>query len=260
MRSIFTGSRSDVDSRTRSKADQKQDQNKIPKKIRKPKKAPPKDEEPKKSRVDPGENMKIKNPRKTKPKKIVLTGGPGVGKTSILKCLKDLNYEVRPEVFTYLFAQAQQSQKFNEAYLTSPELIKNLIKAQKQQESLPVKGNQLFLDRSKVDILGYTKNLKIPVNKEDQTWLTSNDYDLIFVIEPLPKKNYDQNKIRRQTQEESLEHHESIVNHYIDYLELNGRDPAQCMIKVPFFEGSRENSVQKRTQFILKEIKNRQRP
>jgi predicted ATPase len=190
--------------------------------------------------------------------KIVLTGGPGVGKTSIIQCLQKLGYDVREEVFTRLFAEAQKIGAFNDEFLRSKKLILDLILAQKHLESQTGQGNLLFLDRSRIDILGYIKNMGILPSKEDKAWLEQNDYALIFMIQPLPEKHYDQNSVRRQTQQESLEHHRSINQHYIDFLNVNGLDSASYLINVPYFEGKTEESVLKRTQFILKKVKGSQ--
>jgi broad-specificity NMP kinase len=69
--------------------------------------------------------------RKKGARKIVLTGGPGVGKTSILNHLQKLNYDVREEVFTKLFAEAQRLGRFNDEFLQSKKLIRDLILCQK---------------------------------------------------------------------------------------------------------------------------------
>jgi predicted ATPase len=185
-------------------------------------------------------------------KKIVLTGGPGVGKTSILQCLQTLKYDVRDEVFTQLFKQAQAAGQFNDEFLHSKDLIHQLVLAQKELEAKPPQGNLLFLDRSRVDILVYAKNMGIAPSDDDLKWLEQSEYDLIFVIQPLPEKYYDQNSVRRQNQKESLEHHSRITLHYHDVLKnQNSKSP---LIEVPFFEGLFEESVSKRTQFILKNI------
>ena len=139
--------------------------------------------------------------------------------------------------------------------MRSKELIRDLILSQKHLESQTRQGNLLFLDRSRVDILGYIKNIGVQPSNEDKKWLEQNDYDLIFMIQPLPEKHYDQNSVRRQSQQESLEHHRSINQHYIDFLNINGLDTASYLIDVPYFEGTTEDSVSKRTEFILKNIK-----
>jgi hypothetical protein len=91
--------------------------------------------------------------------------------------------------------------------------------------------------------------------KKDSDRLLKGEYDLFFVIQPMPKKYYDQNQIRRQNYEESLQHHEMVVGHYQDILAAqNNRD---VLIEVLFYEADTEVSVRLRTEFILNEIEKR---
>src|SRR5690242_8839705 len=105
------------------------------------------------------------------PRIIALSGGPGVGKTSIIHCLQNLGYPVREEVFTRLFAQAQHEGRFTEEYLHSQELIHELVSAQVKLENQAASGEVLFLDRSRIDIWGFARNMGITPRLEDQSAL-----------------------------------------------------------------------------------------
>lgn len=185
-------------------------------------------------------------------KKIVLTGGPGVGKSSILKRLAELGNSVRYEVFTKLFAEAQASGRFNESYLHSKELVHELLVEQIALEQQTSKGKLVFLDRSRIDIWGFAKNMGIQPSAQDSRDLEAGVYDLVLVIEPLPEKFYDQNQIRRQTFKESLEHHHAGIVRYREFFEAQGRKPDEIMVSVPFVEGGYPSLVQERVDFILK--------
>ena len=78
--------------------------------------------------------------------KIVLSGSPGVGKTSILHHLQELKYETRVEVFTRLFAEAQKEGRFNEEFLRSPQIVHELASAQEALESQPSNSSLLSRD------------------------------------------------------------------------------------------------------------------
>lgn len=190
-------------------------------------------------------------------RKVVLSGGPGVGKTSIIQYLRSLNYEFREEIFTQIFAEAESEGKLNEEFLRSEKLLHDLVQAQQKLEAKESKTDLIFLDRCRIDILGFAANLNIKPTQKDLKWLIQNEYDLFFIVEPLPEKFYDQNAVRRQSQKESLEHHEKIIQHYSDFIKNNHLDLEKCLIRVPFFKGERQESVQKRAQFILSEIQKR---
>ncbi len=55
--------------------------------------------------------------------KIAVSGGPGVGKTSIIKQLKAWQFDVRHEVFTELFNAAGNKQKLDQLFSDSQKLL-----------------------------------------------------------------------------------------------------------------------------------------
>ena len=201
-------------------------------------------------------NMKFVIEPKTNtnpPKKIVLTGGPGVGKTSVLRYLSDLNYSVREEVFTKIFNKALEENRFNDDFLRSKELVHKLTLAQLELETQPTQNECLFLDRSLIDIWGFAKNMSIEVNFRDEKKLTTAKYDFVFILDPLPKHHYDQNTIRRQTFEESLKHHHSVLNRYKEFLKLTDQ-VSTPLVQVPFIELGSPSTVKERTDFILEKL------
>lgn len=187
------------------------------------------------------------------PRKIVLTGGPGVGKTSVLNYLQELAYPVREEVFTMIFKKALDENRFNDSFLHSQKLIHELVIAQMKLEALPTQGRYCFLDRSQIDIWGFSKNMGVVPNLQDETILSAARYDFIFVLEPLPKLYYDQNEIRRQTFEESLEHHHSVVDRYTEFLKLKNQSHVP-LVRVPFIKQGCPSTVKERTNFILEKL------
>lgn len=198
--------------------------------------------------------MSLSNLNLPQPKKIVLTGGPGVGKTSVLHYFTGLGYDVREEVFTRHFSEAHLRGDFNDAFLESKELLENLIQSQKDLEAQKANGQFVFLDRCRVDILGFCKNIGINPPPGHLEWLTNNEYDLVFILDPLPAALYERNPIRRQSQFESLEHHKNITQHYSDFAKFNHLDPGKFLVRVPYFSADFRTSVELRGKFILDRI------
>jgi predicted ATPase len=188
-------------------------------------------------------------------RKIVLTGGPGVGKSSIIHCLQEMGYSVREEVFTKIFAQAQNAGKFDDAFLYSKKLIQELISAQIELENREEANENLFLDRSCIDIWGFARNMGITLDPEERKSLESRRYDLVFIVEPMPREFYDQNAIRRQSYEESLVHHQANLENAIEYLKLQGEFSKNSLVHVPFSLDDRFLSVKERTQFVLDQVR-----
>lgn len=136
----------------------------------------------------------------------------------------------------------------------SRELIHDLVSAQIELEAQPTESESVFLDRSRIDIWGFAKNMEIAPNFQDQANLEDVEYDAIFVVDPIPKKFYDQNTVRRQNYEESLEHHQAIVERYTEFLKFKGQEQKVRLIHVPFVENGAPSSVSERTEFILDRV------
>jgi len=207
--------------------------------------------------------------------KIVLTGGPGVGKSSVLERLKVLArtdkfrviapFEVRPEAFTQLYEEAKVRNSLDELFSdpTGAHLRSKLVQRQAEFESCATEGSSLVLDRGMVDILTFGEILGHSVRPKDKATAELSDYGLVFFLEPLPQEYYQNTEIRRETYEESVETHKRLVADYQRYMTDKGKDPRSSIFYVPTFHSGAlkmngdeiENSVAKRAQFIFDKIK-----
>lgn len=188
--------------------------------------------------------------------KIVFSGGPNVGKTSILQELKKRGYDVRNEVFTKLFSEAQKENRFEELFKNKKVLINKLIELQIEEEKIDNTSTQkyIFLDRGMVDISGFPKEIEYNLTSQEISILENFHYDLCFMPDPLDKQFYDQNSIRRQTFEESLERHKQCVEVYREFYKNKNFDSEKYIVFVPNFLNFGSLSISKRADFVLKTI------
>lgn len=176
--------------------------------------------------------------------KVVLDGGPGTGKTSIIKELKKKGYNVAPEAARIIFHRKKYR---NDPHFTRTDIrhiqqeiwdlsIKEYRSALKEH-----KNHVLFFDRGVFSGLSYMilGKLAIPKKMLEQGKLVI--YDYVFIIHPLPKKLYQNDKVRREDYAQSIKIHKQIIKSY----KLAGYKP----IVVPF------ESIKKRTDFILNRIR-----
>ena len=191
--------------------------------------------------------------------KIVFSGGPNVGKSSILQELKIRGYDVRNEVFTKLFSEAQKENRFEGLFKNKNSLINKLIELQIKEEKIDNINTQkyIFLDRGMVDIIGFSKEIEYKLTMEEISILEKFHYDLCFIPEPLDKQFYDKNSIRRQTFEESLERQEQCIDVYREFYKKRNLDPEKYIIFVPNFLNHGNLSVIKRADFVLKAIEDK---
>lgn len=172
----------------------------------------------------------------------VLTGGPGVGKSTLIVELQKHGYQTIPETYALLFEQAVKSNSL-EAFFADPvKLYDNLLAEQLKWELALDPKVPAFLDRSAIDIIAFGDYFKVPLSQEFRAQ-AAREYDLIFFLEPLPCNLYEQCAQRKETREEAKKMHELIWATYIQA----GYQPHQ-LIDVPY------GTVQERVEFILAAI------
>ncbi|MFC1845668.1 AAA family ATPase [Candidatus Dependentiae bacterium] len=143
-------------------------------------------------------------------KKIVLTGGPGSGKTSILLALENrAEYVVREAATDWIMyrqacgiVQPWQEEDFQ----------LNIMRLQNLREQrIEDKAARIFLDRSCLDGLAYEDPESTRYKKIAQT-AANLHYDLVFLVEPLDftKKTV----VRRESRNEAQQLNDKIESVY----------------------------------------------
>ena len=177
----------------------------------------------------------------SKLKKIVLTGGPSSGKTSIIKNLKKFGFLCFDEVARELFfgTSVLNSIKKN-PLLFSKKIINKRIDHYliSENKTSNTKRNLCFFDRGIHDSIAYLNYMKVENDYEKR--LKRFNYSLIFLIEL--NKNFFKNDINRS---ESFDQSKSIHNEIeLIYKKFNFE-----IIKVPWM------NIEERTNFILDKCK-----
>ncbi len=173
--------------------------------------------------------------------KIVLIGGPGTGKTSVLNELKKRNYFCMEEISRKITLKAQK-EGVEQLFLTEPLLFsKMLLEGREQQylEAKKSKKNIIFFDRGIPDIHAYMNYFK---TEYPNTFLEKSNqykYDKIFLFSPW-KKIYTSDNERYENFNQSIE---------IDaFLQKAYKKIGYKIIKVPF------GTVKERANFIINSL------
>jgi predicted ATPase len=173
--------------------------------------------------------------------KILLTGGPGTGKTSVLNELNNLEYECFSEVSRDVILEAKKK-GIDQLFLSKPLLFSELILKEREQQyinAMKSKSEIIFFDRGIPDIHAYLDYFKAeypPIFKEKSKQYT---YDKIFHFSPW-KKIHETDNERYESFEKTSE-----IDIYLRkaYLELE-----HTLINVPF------GSLKERTDFIINSL------
>ncbi|RKS53277.1 putative ATPase [Gillisia mitskevichiae] len=174
-------------------------------------------------------------------KKIVITGGPGTGKSSIINYLESQGHYCLHEVSRQITIEAQK-QGIEQLFLEQPLLFsEKLLEARINQhhEAVQLSKERIFLDRGIPDVVAYMDYFG--TNYPDEFTLACNyhKYDKIFLLPPW-KEIYTSDNERYESFDQALEIHEHLKKSYLTY----GYEP----IEVP------TGSISSRSSFIMNSL------
>ena len=151
-------------------------------------------------------------------KKIVITGGPGTGKSSVIKNLERLGYHCLHEISREVTLEAQK-EGIAQLFLEDPLLFsEKLLEARvKQYESLKdFEEKFTFLDRGVPDVVAYLEYFGTEYPKFFNTACERNSYDKIFLLPPW-REIYTNDNERYETFEEAESIYSFLKKTYLFY-------------------------------------------
>ncbi|TBW29050.1 AAA family ATPase [Gramella sp. KN1008] len=176
-----------------------------------------------------------------KTRKIVITGGPGTGKSSIIHKLEEKGEKCLHEISRQVTLEAQK-EGIDQLFLEKPLLFsQKLLEGRLDQflEANRFDKQQVFIDRGLPDVLAYMEYFSTDYPALFHTTCTEYRYDKIFILPPW-KEIYTSDNERYESYEEALKISSYLYSTYKKY----GYDP----IEVP------KMTITERTEFILNKI------
>jgi len=182
------------------------------------------------------------------PKRIVITGGPGTGKTSVIKKLEEKGYYCFHEVIRELTLEAKKQGDSNN-FITNPlafvedpfRFNQHIIEARLThfRKGGDFKNKVVFYDRGIPDVLAYMRYFNQPYPKHFIELRREHRYDEVIVLPPW-EAIYATDEERLETFQEAKEIHRELLTMYEEF-----QYPS---IMVP------KGSVEKRTDFIITKV------
>ncbi|WP_178984118.1 AAA family ATPase [Winogradskyella helgolandensis] len=175
------------------------------------------------------------------PKKVVIAGGPGTGKTTIINELKKHEFLCYDEISRQITLQARKD-GIEQLFLTEPLLFsekllegraKQFADAQNESETV------VFLDRGLPDVIAYMDYIGDHYPENFVTTCESHKYDSIFILAPW-QEIFTSDSERYENFEEAIEIHQHLIETYKRF--------GYHLIDVPF------GSVETRVEFILESL------
>lgn len=174
--------------------------------------------------------------------KIVITGGPGTGKSTVIKELAKRGFMCMPEISREITLNARQNGT-EQLFLTKPLLFSELLlegRVNQYIEAEKKNSAMVFFDRGIPDVHAYMNYISIDYPK---TYINTSNfyrYNYIFLMAPWEEIYITDNE-RYENFEQALAIHNHLERTYIalDYV----------VIEVP------TGTIEERTNFILAAIK-----
>jgi len=146
-------------------------------------------------------------------KKYVLTGGPGVGKSTLLYGLHKKGYYVMEEIAEYLIKLEQEKKGSIFPWTNRDAFQKRVLEKQLEWErEIPSEIKISFQDRGIADGIGFYKADGLNPPKEFYDYAKKAAYTKVFLLDPL--RIYENTQIRREDMEIANRIHEEIKKAY----------------------------------------------
>jgi predicted ATPase len=174
-------------------------------------------------------------------KRIVITGGPGTGKSSVISNLESKGHYCFHEVSRQITLEAQK-QGIDQLFLDDPLLFsEKLLEARikQHQNALEPSGKLVFLDRGIPDVVAYMDYFGTTYPSKFRNACNDHKYNRIFLMPPW-NEIYETDNERYESFEQAQSIYAYLKKAYITF----GYQP----IEVP------KQSIENRSNFILNNL------
>ncbi|MFQ6009586.1 MAG: AAA family ATPase [Candidatus Aenigmatarchaeota archaeon] len=144
--------------------------------------------------------------------KYVITGGPGTGKSTTIRLLEEMGYQIVHEAAMEVIEYEQRNGGEDLPWKNRKRFQQKVMELQKRMENELDPEKQAFLDRGMPDGLAYYRLDGVETPEEFQKELGKNGYRKIFLLDRLPR--YEKDTARTEDKETARKIHSLIEEVY----------------------------------------------
>jgi predicted ATPase len=173
---------------------------------------------------------------------IVITGGPGTGKSTIIDLLIKKGYACYPEISREVTLEAKK-RGIDQLFLTEPLLFSQMLldgRLKQYQNANQEENHPVFIDRGIPDILAYMDFIGDEYPEHFENHCHGTRYDKVFVLPP-----WEEIYVSDEARYENFDQAKIIYDH----LKLTYKKYGYELIEVPI------GLVNERVDFILEYLK-----
>lgn len=148
--------------------------------------------------------------------RVIITGGPGTGKSSILDELEKMGYPVHQEVARAVIKMHLEEGNELLPWKDISGFSDVVFKGQKSQYHEAEEGRINFYDRGMIDVIAYLRKDSIPATSLEDLLEHYPYHPTVFLTPPWPDI-YTQDIERREDAQTMEAIHNSLVNTYSDF-------------------------------------------
>ncbi len=175
----------------------------------------------------------------------IITGGPGVGKTTLLKELKNRNYQIISEIARELIKEQQaqngEALPWKDKNLYKEMMFHRSINSYEQTEKSLNNKKPIFFDRGFLDAICYAKLIQSEISEQMKSYAENWKHNKSVFVLPPWREIYKTDNERKQDWKEAVLTFEAMCETYKNY--------GYKIVKIP------NVSISERADFILEFIK-----
>lgn len=172
---------------------------------------------------------------------MIITGGPGTGKTTIIDKLIEYGHVCYPEISREITLEAKK-QGIEQLFLEKPLLFSELLlegRKKQYQKALAEESGTVFIDRGIPDILAYMHYIGDSYPSFFDQACKENKYSKVFILPP-----WEEIYISDEARYENYEQAKLIFDHLKETYQSYGYE----LIEIP------KGTVEERINYLLKEL------